>query len=50
MGRNQTRAAKLRKIVKGLIGHNKKFEFHLENRKESGRHQGGGSMQSNDRK
>lgn len=49
MGRNQNREAELRMIVKGQVDRNKKSEFHLENRKESGTHQGG-SMQSNDRK
>lgn len=50
MVENQNREAEWRKIVKGQVSHNKKLGFHPENRRESGVHQGGGSMQSNERK
>lgn len=50
MVRNQNRKAGWRNTVKDQVSHNKELGFHLENRRESGTHQGGDSMQANDKK
>lgn len=38
------------KCCEGLGNHTKELGFHLKNKKKPGTHQGGGSMQGNDKK